>query len=140
MDKNIVEMSFADVRRTMIMMFKARITVIIKSRPGQGKTSMIHQYADDQGPDFGLFELNGALANQPDFMGWFYRCTEMHTDYDGNDKSIEAGRYTFPYFLFDKRNGRPIFAFRRGVIVIEEYGQTEIDLKKALGQTTLERG
>jgi hypothetical protein len=72
-------------------------------------------------------------------MGWFYRCEETYTDYDGNAVTIQNGKYTFPYFLFDKQTGRPIFQFKRGVLVYEEYGQADLDLKKALGQSTLER-
>lgn len=135
----IVEQNFVDTRRSMEMLFEAGITVIIKSKPGQGKTSMLKQYAADQGPDHGLFELNGSLANVPDFMGWFYRTQEQYVDYDGNDVTLDTGRYTTPYFLFDKFSGRPACQFRRGTIVIEEYGQTDLDLKKALGQTTLEK-
>ena len=139
MSKMIAELDFGETRRALELLFAADLPVLIKSGPGQGKTSMIKQYAEEQGPDFGLFELNCALANQPDFMGWFYRCDEVHQDFDGNDRTIEAGRYTFPYFAFDKRSGRPWFQFKRGVIVFEEYGQTDLDLKRALGQTMLEK-
>jgi hypothetical protein len=136
---NIVELNFAETRTAIELLFASDTATIVKSAPGQGKTSMIQQMAEEQGSDFGLFEINCALANQPDFMGWFYRCTEEHVDYDGNEVSIEAGRYTYPYFLFDKRTGRPAFQYKRGVIVFEEYGQADLDLKRALGQTFLEK-
>lgn len=139
MSTNLVEMNFSDTRRAIEMLFAADTAVIVKSGPGQGKTSMIRQLADDQDEDFGLFEINCALANQPDFMGWFYRCTEVHEDFDGRERTLEVGKYTFPYFLFDKRSGRPAFQYRRGVIVFEEYGQCDLDLKRALGQTFLEK-
>lgn len=139
MTEQILEQSFLDTRRAMELLFKAQISVIIKSKPGQGKTSMVQQYADDQGPDYGLFEINCSLANVPDFTGWFYRTQENYVDYDGNDVTLDTGRYTYPYFLFDKRTGRPACQYRRGVVVLEEYGQADLDLKKSLGQTTLEK-
>jgi hypothetical protein len=139
MSRPIVELDFAETRRQIELLFAANVAVVLKSKPGQGKTSMIQQYADDQGPDYGLFEINGSLSNQPDYAGWFYKNTEHYTDADGNEVTIEAGRYSYPYFLFDKRSGRPAFQFRRGVIVFEEYGQTDLDLKRALGQTFLEK-
>jgi hypothetical protein len=139
MDSNIVKLGYHDTYAAMSMLFKAKLATIIYSSPGQGKTSMIKQYAEDQGPEYGLFELNASLANLPDFQGWFYRVEEHYTDYDGNDVTVQAGRYSFPYFLFDKRSGRPIFQFKKGALVIEEYGQADIDLKKSLGQTSLER-
>jgi hypothetical protein len=134
-----VELDFQDSWKMLEWRFKAGITAHLVSHPGHGKTSLIRQYADAQGPDYGLFELNGALANVPDFGGWFYRVTEVWTDFDGSDRTIEAGRYTFPYMLFDKRSGRPFFQFKNGVFVVEEYDKIELDLKKALGQTILER-
>jgi hypothetical protein len=133
------ELDFHDTRTAMDMLFRSDIAVMIKSKPGQGKTSMIQQYAESRGPQYGLFEINCSLANQPDFMGWFYRCTESHTDFEGNKFDLETGRYTFPYFGFDKRTNRPWHQFKEGVIVFEEYGQTDLDLKKALGQTFLEK-
>lgn len=136
---NIVKLGYHETYQSLDMLFEAKMAAIIYSPPGQGKTSMIKQYKQDQGPDYGLFELNASLANLPDFQGWFYKVEEHYTDYDGNDVTIQAGRYSFPYCLFDKASGRPIFQFKRGVLVIEEYGQADIDLKKALGQTSLER-
>ena len=134
-----VELDFQDTWTAMDLLFRSDIAAMIKSKPGQGKTSMLQQYAESRGPQFGLFEINCSLANQPDFMGWFYRCTESHTDYDGNPIEIETGKYTFPYFGFDKRTGRPWHQFKEGVIVFEEYGQCDLDLKRALGQTFLEK-
>lgn len=134
-----ITMTYQDTKTAMHLLFKAGLATIIKSGPGQGKTSLVKQYAGEQGPDYGLFELNGSLANLPDFMGWFFKNEETYVDMDGENVTIQNGRYTFPYWLFDKRTGRPIFQYKRGVIVIEEYGQTDLDLKKALGQTTLER-
>ena len=134
-----VELDFQESWRVLEWRFKARMAAHIVSHPGHGKTSLVRAYANAQGPDYGLFELNGALANLPDFAGWFYRCTEIWTDYDGSERSIEAGRYTFPYMLFDKLTGRPFFQFRKGMLVIEEYDKIDLDLKKALGQTFLER-
>ena len=135
----IIEQDFLNTRKSLEWLFAAGIVGIVKSKPGQGKTSMIAQYAEEQGPDFGLFEINGSLANLPDYMGWFFRCQETHIDYDGNERVIETGKYTFPYFGFDKRTKRPWFSYKRGVIVFEEYGQTELDLKKGFGQTFLEK-
>ena len=134
-----ITLNFRDTLSAMKLLHGAGMANAIYSPPGQGKTSMIRQYAESQGPDFGLFELNCAISNLPDFGGWFYRSTEHYVDVDGNDITIENGRYTFPYFLFDKRSGRPIFQFKRGILVFEEHGLAELELKKALGQTTLER-
>jgi len=137
--QNIIPLDFRDTERAMDMLFKAKMSAIVYSNPGQGKTSMVQQYKEKQGPDYGLFEMNCSLANLPDYMGWFYKCEETYTDFDGKPVTIQNGKYTFPYFLFDKQTKRPIFQFKRGVLCFEEYGQSDLDLKKALGQSTLER-
>lgn len=137
--QNIIKLDFHDTERAIDLLFKARMSGIIYSPPGQGKTSMMKQYAHKQGPDYGLFELNCSLANLPDYMGWFYKCEETYADFDGNDVTIQNGKYTFPYWWFDKQTHRPLFQYKRGLIVYEEYGQCDPDLKKALGQSTLER-
>lgn len=139
MQEAILELSYLDTRRALELTLRAGLATIIKSKPGQGKTSLVDGFAYDQGSDYGLFEINCSLANVPDFMGWFYRTQENYVDYDGNDIVLETGRYTTPYFLFDKRSGRPACQFKRGIVVLEEYGQADLDLKKALGQTTLEK-
>lgn len=139
MSKQIIELSYLDTRRAMELLLRAGITVIVKSKPGQGKTSMVDGFAADQGPDYGLFEINCSLANVPDYTGWFFRTQENYVDYDGNDVVLDTGRYTYPYFLFDKRTGRPACQYKRGCVVLEEYGQADLDLKKGLGQTTLEK-
>jgi hypothetical protein len=133
-----ITLNYRDTESAMDLLLRARRSVMIYSPPGHGKTSMIRQRAIRKGPSHGLFELNGSISNLPDFGGWFYRSTEHYTDYDGNDVTIENGRYTFPYMLFCKITKRPIFQFKSGTLVIEEYGQTEIELKKSLGQLLLE--
>lgn len=138
-NSTIPAIDYYDARRAVKLLHEADTVVKLNSPPGQGKTSMMKDIAEDEGPDFGLFEINCALANQPDYMGWFYRCTETWSNIDGQPISVEAGRYTFPYWAFDKRTGRPMFQFKRALVVFEEYGQCELDLKKALGQTMLEK-
>ena len=136
---NHTKLGFADTYAAMDLSFQADLAAIIYSDPGHGKTSMVKKYAADQGPHTCFCELNGSLANVPDFMGWFYRSTERHLDFDGDEVTIENGKYTFPYFLFDKFSRRPIFQFKKAIICVEEYGQTDADVRKGLGQMTLEK-
>ena len=135
----ITPLDYHEAQQAIDLLFKSRASVLLKSGPGQGKTSLIRDYAEKRGPDYGLFELNCALSNQPDYAGWFHMVKEIYTDFDGNERAINAGRYSFPSFLFDKRTGRPIFQYKAGVIVFEEYGQADPDLKRALGQCFLEK-
>jgi hypothetical protein len=134
-----ITLDYDDCRSAIQLLMDADIPAVVYSNPGQGKTSMMKDIVEEEGPDTGLFEINCSLANQPDFMGWFYRCSEVHADYAGEDRHVEMGRYTYPYFLLDKFSKRPAFQFQKGYIVFEELGQTDIDLKRSLGQTFLEK-
>lgn len=138
-NSNLNILGYADTKTAIELLMRSNIMALVKSAPGHGKTSMIREIAEEKGPDYGLFEINCALANQPDFMGWFYRHTERFVDADGAETTLEMGKYTYPYFLVDKRTGRPASQYKRGAIVFEELGQADLDLKRALGQTMLEK-
>ena len=50
---------------------------------------------------------------------------------DGELQEITVSEFAYPYFMFDKRTGRPAFTYSRGMLVLEEYGQATGDVKRA---------
>jgi len=92
---------------------------------------MMHKkYADDHG--YGYFELNAATANLSDVIGFLLPGDEIVTDFEGNEHVIKSGHYTYPFFMRCKFTGRPASTFKRGMFVVEEYGQAQSDVKRAL--------
>jgi hypothetical protein len=114
--------------------FKAGLPVMFMGASGIGKTDIAHQYAEAQGPDYGLFEINLALASLPDLIGLQHFAKETWPNAEGVMTEIETAKFAYPYFLFDKRNGRPAFTYKKGCIIIEEYGQGQGECKRATGQ------
>ena len=132
-------LTISEARDALAVNFDAGLPVMIKGASGVGKTEMALQYAEAQGDDYGLFELNAAVANLPDIAGVLMPGAEQWPDTDGNIRSITAGRYAYPYFMRDKRTGVPAFCFKRGMVVIEEYGQATGDVKRALASVIWEK-
>lgn len=128
-----------EAQEAMRINFEANLPVMLKGASGIGKTEISLAYAEAQGEDYGIFELNAATANLPDVIGVLMPHEEVHVDAEGNERRITCGRYAYPYFMRDKRTGRPAFTFSRGLVVIEEYGQATPDVKRGLASVIWEK-
>lgn len=111
--------------------------VKLESEPGAGKSKMIEAWArlnnsvaSPEGP-YGMFVCDMSKANLADLMGYLMPEKEKHVGADGQPIEIMAGKYTYPHFLYDWFTGRPAFEFKRGVIVLEEWGQGDGEVKRA---------
>jgi len=123
--------SMSDVPRTFKYNFKANVPVMLQGASGIGKTDLALAYANEQGDDYGLFEINLATASLPDLIGLQMPRQQSYIGADGEPVEITVSKFAYPYFMFDKRNGRPAFTFNRGMVVLEEYGQATGDVKRA---------
>jgi hypothetical protein len=129
--------SMHDVQSALAVNFEAGNSIILKGASGIGKTDIALAYAEQQGEDYGLFELNCATASLPDVIGLQMPHNEVYTLPDGTEKKIISSRFAYPYFMRDKRTGQPAFMFKRGMVVLEEYGQAQGDVKRALADIIL---
>jgi hypothetical protein len=125
-------MDSLDCIRALALAGAAGNTLCIRGPSGIGKTSITEQYADTQeGPYFyGVF--NGATANLADTIGFLLPHDVAYQTSDGREVNIAHGRYTYPHYFMDRKTGQPAFMFKRGLIVIEEYGQAQGDVKRGL--------
>lgn len=123
------------------LMFEAKRAVHASSKPGSGKSSVAREYARLQNKTrrYAYCEINGATDNIADARGYLMPKEAKYIDVDGNERTIMEGKYTYPYWAFDKFTGEPAFMFDGMLIVIEEYGQAELDLKKALASVIQDR-
>ncbi len=130
--------TMTDMPRVLAWNFRAKVPVEIQGASGIGKTEGIETYARSQGDDYGYFELNAATAHLGDVTGILMPHTEKHTDENGQPIDLTVGRYSYPYFMRDKFTRKPAMYYKRGCLVIEEYGQAQVDVKRSLGQLTRE--
>lgn len=129
----------------MDMIFKARGTLKIDSAPGAGKSKMVEayakimdkHYADDGG--YGLFVLDMSKANIADLNGYLLPRDEKHVDAYGNEITITMGRYSYPHFLLDWFTGKPAFKFKHGLVVFEEWGQGDGEVKRGAAPMIYDR-
>lgn len=128
-----------DVYKTMRLNFEAGVPLMLKGASGIGKTEIAEKYARDQGPDYGYFELNVALASLPDVIGLQMPHTEKHVNHAGETVEIIVSKFAYPYFMRDKFTGRPAFTYDRGMVVLEEWGQGQPDVKRALAPVIREK-
>jgi len=126
----------------MDLNFKAGLPLMFEGASGIGKTDLAEQYAEDQNApeivrdkgEFCLCEINLALASLPDLIGLQHFVTEDYVDASGANVAIETAAFAYPYFMRDKKTRRPAFTYQRGVVVLEEYGQGQGDVKRASAQ------
>lgn len=131
--------SISAALKSLPLNFAAGLPVMWKGASGCGKTEAAQGYADAQGPDYGLFELNCAISSLPDVIGMPTMAKEGYVMPDGETQTITAATYAYPYFMRDKRTNKPAFMFERGLIVLEEYGQAQPDVKRALAPVMWEK-
>ena len=129
LNESIIHMS--DVQRTFRYNFEANIPVMLRGASGIGKTELAEAYANAQGDDYGFFEINLATASLPDLIGLQMPLKQTFMGADGVPQEITVSEFAYPYFMFDKRTGRPAFTYSRGMVVLEEYGQATGDVKRA---------
>ena len=128
-NESVIAMS--DLARTFKYNFAANVPVMLRGASGIGKTEWAESYANAQGPDYGMFEINLATASLPDLIGLQMPIKQQFIGADGMMQDITVSEFAYPYFMFDKRTGRPAFTYSRGMIILEEYGQATGDVKRA---------
>ena len=134
-----------DVPAFFDMCFAGKAPVKLNSKPGSGKSKqakayarrMNKKYAHDGG--YGFFVLDMSKANLADIMGYLMPEKETRTDHNGVTTEVLTGKYTYPFFLYDEDTGRPASEFKRGMIVLEEWGQGGREEKKACAPIILDR-
>ena len=128
----LIKMS--DARRVIDLNFRAGLPVMFEGASGIGKTDLAEQYAEDQGEDYCMCEINLALASLPDLIGLQHFVVEHYLDASGSEIALETAAFAYPYFMRDKRTGRPAATYQRGMVILEEYGQGQGDVKRASAQ------
>ena len=118
--------------------FDSGITVELQGPPGIAKSEMTRQLvkvlSDRDGEEWGHAEMFLATQTPSDLLG--YMMPETKT-IDGQD--IRVSSWTLPGWMQCK-NGKPVTAYRRGILVLEEYGQGEADVKRASAELLLNHG
>lgn len=131
---------------------EANEPVQVASSPGAGKSESIDQmvarFTERDGFEWGLAKCFIAALSQVDMYGFLVPGTRQYHDHAGNQHQARVSEFTMPTWMISI-DGRPMNAFKRGIVVFEEWDKGDPDTKKAsaepilngrLGQHALHKG
>lgn len=126
--------------------------VQIASAPGVGKSESMEQLVqfltERDGFEWGLAKVFIAGLSQVDMYGFLVPGERTWNDIEGKTHTSRISEFTMPPWMIST-DGRPMNAFRRGIVVFEEWDKGDPDTKKAsaepilngsLGQHRLHKG
>lgn len=127
-----------DMHELMAAVFAGGVALKIDSEPGAGKSKQAEAYAammnrlhaDDGG--YGCFVFDLSTGNVPDAIGYLMPTTVTDTDVNGMSQEVLAGKFTYPHWAYDIHTRIPLYKYKRGLIILEEWGQADPELKRAL--------
>jgi len=125
----------------------AGIAVVVESPPGRGKSTfmedLIQYFTHRDGYTWGYQAMFMATQTPTEMQGYQFK-GERWWDDNGKlvkpgTKGVEATAVTEPSLppWMLSNEGKPIWAYRRGILALEEYGQGEADVKRATAQLLL---
>lgn len=126
-------MNAKELVRSMDLNFAVGKTMMVKGASGIGKSEISQQYAAAKRAKigrYGYFMLNAATANLANVIGFMIPVKK-----EWRGVPYMQGDFTYPESFRDVDTGEPAMAFDRGMFVIEEWGQAQPDVKRALATT-----
>lgn len=132
-----VKMKLSDAEDVLIDNIDAGISTKIESSPGVGKSEMVerlcHKLSIRDGFEWGYAPTFLATQTPSDMIGFIFKGEKP---WGPNGEMVAVTEPTMPTWMQTK-DGRPLTAFKRGIVVIEEYGQGEGDVKRASAELFL---
>lgn len=130
-------MNLKQAKQYLPVLFDARVSVELRSSPGIGKSEMIEQLVDElsarDGGQWGFQVLMLATQTPSDLLGYMMPETR---EIDG--KQVRVSDWTLPPWMLT-RDGKPVTAYKRGILFLDEYGQGDADVKRASAELLLNR-
>lgn len=130
-------MHFNQLKKNFRQILDTGISVELISPPGVGKSTFVEemvglQSKQDNEP-WGMSVMFLATQTPPDLIGYIMK-GEMPTA-QGN---IPVSQPTLPGWMITQ-TGKPVWEYKRGVLLLDEYGQGEADVKRASAELLLNK-
>ena len=130
-------MHFNQLSNKFRSLLDSGISIELISSPGLGKSTFV----DDQiaiqskadGFEWGSSKLFLATQTPPDLLGYI-----MKGDMQTANGVIPVSTPTLPGWMITS-TGKPVWEYKRGVLLLDEYGQGEADVKRASAELLLNR-
>lgn len=137
-------MNLRELHRHLLASAIAGNSVLVESKSGIGKSSMMLKLfeslkAQDPSLSWGLCCFFAATQTPPDLIGYQFKGDRSFPMPDGTQRTITVTDPSVPLWMISTE-GKPAFMYDRVLLVIEEYGQGEADVKRACAEIFLNGG
>lgn len=130
-------MKFTELKPVVINAIDAGLSIELRSAPGRGKSEFTRQLKYElsrrDGFEWGYGTLFLATQTPPDLIGYQFK---GERNWDG--KTVAVTEPTLPSWMMTE-DGKPVWAYERGILVLDEYGQGEADVKRASAELLLNK-
>lgn len=133
----IAELTLRELDTVAMDCVNAGISMTVLSAPGRGKSEFFYDFTQRMGlldnTPWGYGTAFLATYTPPDLIGYQFK---GERPWGPNGEPVAVTEPTMPLWMTTE-DGKPLWAYRRGLLVLEEYGQGESDVKRASAQLLL---
>lgn len=133
----IAEMTISELGSVAMDCINAGISMEVLSPPGRGKSEFFWEFTKKMGllesTPWGYSSPFLATYTPPDLIGYQFK---GERPWGPNGEPVAVTEPTMPLWMMTE-DGKPLWAYRRGLLVLEEYGQGESDVKRGSAQLVL---
>lgn len=134
-------MHFNALRKTMRTILDSKISLELRSAPGRGKSQFVEDTvrieSERDGFQWGFATCFLATMTPPDLIGYVFKGERTWKEFNGGEP-VPVSEPTMPLWMMTTE-GKPLHAYRRGILFLDEYGQGEADVKRASAELLLNR-
>lgn len=139
-------MNIIDARRETMALIEAGNAVIWQSGSGLGKSQVSYGIFEElrdrdapKGIKWGFGTIFAATQTPPDLIGYQFKGEREFALLDGSTRKVTVTEPSVPLWMISSE-GKPAFMYDRFFLLIDEYGQGEADVKRAIAEIFLNGG
>lgn len=130
-------MNFTELSTHILPLIDAGISIELTSAPGRGKSEFVNNLVGTlskrDGEEWGYADMFLATQTPPDLIGYQFK---GEVTFEGKTYTITDP--TMPSW-FMTSDGKPVFAYKRGILFLDEFGQGQTDVKAAAAELLLNK-
>lgn len=139
-------MNIIEARRETLALIESGNAVLWQSGSGLGKSQVSYSIFEElkardaqQGISWGFGTIFAATQTPPDLIGYQFKGEREFTLPNGETKKITVTDPSVPLWMISTE-GKPAFMYDKFFLLIDEYGQGEADVKRAIAEIFLNGG
>jgi len=145
-------MNLREARNELLASVEAGNAVLMKSSSGIGKSQLqlsvfeeLKKKGAEKGEKWGLGTIFAATQTPPDLIGYQFKGDRVFKREGGDDVTVTVTDPSVPLWMLSVPHGddpgnKPAWFYDKFYLMIEEYGQGEPDVKRAMAEIFLNGG